>query len=135
MAVENGTIYRLFVLLASGAYAEVGSGKQKGLKFPEKRDMLESSGKGDDGEYNEYGRYHGTITLDSMIVTGDAGQSLFKTALRTSQEVTIRISVNGTQVEEAICKIESWDPDYSDNTIVTASVSLRVQGLPYAVAP
>jgi TP901-1 family phage major tail protein len=99
---------------------------QTGLSIEESNEMIEASHKQSTYASYLYGRTEGSLSLEALYVPTDAGFQALKNAFKNKEVVTVRISENGTAVEEADALIESMSREYPDNDVATISVELKL---------
>jgi TP901-1 family phage major tail protein len=99
---------------------------QTGLSIEENNELIDASHKQSTYASYIYGRGEGSLSLEALYVPTDAGFQALRTAFKNKQPVTVRISENGTAVEEAEALIESMSREYPDNEVATISVELKL---------
>jgi Phage major tail protein 2. len=101
--------------------------EQTGLSSEESRNLIETAAKGDDHMKHEYGRMSSTVELEALYVPNDQALQAIRNALHNKEEVILRRSENGVDVEEARAKVESISSEWPDEDNSTVSVTFQLQ--------
>ena len=125
----NGTDVLLLVntgTAVSPVYEVVGS--QRGLTRDETTAEIDISSKEERAMRVLPGRYGSTMSLEALYVPDDDAFLSLQSAMRNGELILVRISEDGTEVEEADALITSLSESYPDQAEATISVSLRIDG-------
>ena len=74
------------------------------------------------------GRYGSTITLDALYLPDDAAYLSLQSAMRNGTFVTVRVSEDAVEVEEAEAIVTALNRAAPDQDVATASITLRIDG-------
>lgn len=74
------------------------------------------------------GRYGSTITLDALYVPDDTAYLSLQSAMRNGTFVTVRVSEDAVEVEEAEAIVTALNRAAPDQDAATANCTLRVDG-------
>ena len=110
----------------SPVYEVVGS--QRGLTRDETTAEIDISSKEERAMRVLPGRYGSTMSLEALYVPDDDAFLSLQSAMRNGELILVRISEDGTEVEEADALITSLSESYPDQAEATISVSLRIDG-------
>ena len=123
----NGADFLLLVNTgtpASPAYEAVGC--QRDCTIEESSDSIDLSCKDSRNERVEPGRYHSTISLDSLIVLSDAAYAALKAANRAGDMILVAREIEDVVTETANCKIDSLSESYPDQAEAVVACALTV---------
>ncbi|MFS8573317.1 MAG: phage tail protein [Clostridia bacterium] len=101
--------------------------KQTGLSDETSRELIDDSAKGDDHVSHLYGRAESSVELEAAYVPNDTAFQALRQAYLNKEDVVLRRTENGTEVEEARAKIESISRDFPDNDRSTVTISFQLQ--------
>ena len=117
----------------SEALLYVGSeavAKQTGLSRSRSSPTIDTSHKLSDLDEFIPGRGNGgTLTLNALFVPEHAGYIALRTAQDDKDLITVRITLDGEEWEEAQAMITQFDEDWPDNAVSTMSITLQVSGV------
>lgn len=118
---------QVLVLVQTGSDVWTPVAEQTGLSSEESRNLIEAAAKGDDHMKHLYGRMSSTVELEALYVPDDTAMQAIRDALLNKTEVILRRSENGTDVEEAVAKVESISSEWPDEDNSTVSVTFQLQ--------
>ncbi|HEY8342928.1 MAG TPA: phage tail tube protein, partial [Calditerricola sp.] len=72
-------------------------------------------------------RMSSTVELEALYVPNDQALQAIRNALHNKEEVILRRSENGVDVEEARAKVESISSEWPDEDNSTVSVTFQLQ--------
>ncbi|PGR08517.1 hypothetical protein COA23_09045 [Priestia megaterium] len=109
-------------------------GGQQSATISESVETVETTNKLTNGfKEFEYGFGEWKISADGIYVTGDAGFTALKNAMRSKTKVTVRIREEGVDVEEGTALVTSRDLEGKYDDSATYSVELQGTGALTAV--
>lgn len=125
----NGTTVVLQVRTGTGPDVYTTVGGQRGLSRERTRTIINTSAKEDADATKAGGRRDSSLSLDGMVVAGDAGRAALIAAHEGTGAGRIRISAIGSEpAKQADVVIETVSEDFPDDAESTYSVDLQVTG-------
>ena len=123
----NGTD---FLILADsdgmGAYLPVAS--QREAQISETNQVRDLSTKSARERKVAAGRYEATVEFSGLYVPTDAAFVALRTAMRAGTPIRLRMSQNGTDVEEATAVITDMTRDFPDQEEATIALQAAIDG-------
>ncbi|HEY8414808.1 MAG TPA: phage tail tube protein [Thermaerobacter sp.] len=101
--------------------------KQTNFSDETSRELIDDSAKGDDHVSHLYGRAETSAELEAAWVPNDAAFQALRQAYLNKEDVILRRTENGTDVEEARAKIENISREFPDNDRSTVTISFQLQ--------
>ena len=124
MATSGNDI--LLFAIVGGTQTAIGS--QRGLADDRTRNMIDASDKNEDDAKWLPGRRSNTMTLDALVVAGDAGQEALRDAFDNKSLIAIQIRDLGVAIESANAFVASMSRNAPDNDVYTWTIGLNIEG-------
>ncbi len=103
-------------------------GSQRDVSFAETTAEIDVSSKESRVMRVLPGRYGATVTLNALYVPDDMAYLLLQSAMRNGTFVTVRVSEDEIDIEEAEAIVTSLNRSAPDQDAATVSVTLRIDG-------
>lgn len=116
------------LLYASVGGTQTAIGSQRGMADDRTRNMIDASEKNLDDAKWLPGRRSNSMTLDALVVAGDAGMDALKSAFDNKTLIAIEIRDKGVAKESANAYVGSMSRNAPDNDVYTWNVALSIDG-------
>lgn len=125
----NGTATLLLINTGSPespAYEVVGY--QRDATFEESTAAIDFSSKNSRARRVGAGRYQGSVSMEALYVSGDAGYQALKTAMRDGSSILVARQEDGVVLETVDAVVETLSQGMPDQAEATVSVTLAIDG-------